>query len=334
MVNATGDRSPQTLSSFNPSNFSVEPPPPPDYLAGAVLQGLSRPIGGRLSWGVLKSIILGAVSFGLLPIISWSRNFRAFMVAEQQQFLHLAQWVRQNSNHSLARQLESDARDLRPRFVLWWMGILTALGTMGAIYLMMAHGRYFTEWDQLIAGTYGAGRSRVFGHRVIPMFSSRHIYTVWVFGLGAAYLMHALQVHLHAADVKRFVAHFSEIAQSEGGNRVKAASLGTTLRPLWLVGAAVFVVMGAPWGVVAMLAGAAQRRYITCTSRETRSDLAQRLRTMLVRRRPSADVVAPVYLRERCIEPRCRAEILRGVNFCPRCGTRQKAQAVTVSKRA
>jgi hypothetical protein len=46
-----------------------------------VLQGLARPIGYRLTWGVLKSLVLGGVSFGLLPLIAWTRNFRAFATA-------------------------------------------------------------------------------------------------------------------------------------------------------------------------------------------------------------------------------------------------------------
>src|SRR5258706_10133425 len=118
MVNSAASSPTHPLSQFHPTNLSVEPPPPPDYLAGAVLQGLSRPIGGRLSWGVLKSLFLGAVSFGLLPILAWTPGFRAFVIAEQQQLLHLAQWVRQNSAHPLARQLESDAVELRPRTMI------------------------------------------------------------------------------------------------------------------------------------------------------------------------------------------------------------------------
>jgi len=325
MVTGPGEARAESLSHFETSNLSVEPPPPPDYLAGAVLQGLARPIGYRLTWGVLKSLVLGGVSFGLLPLIAWTRNFRAFATAEQQQLLHLARWTRANSNHPLALQLERDAHDLRPRPLLGRLPLFIAAVTAAIILLLMQQVPFYPEWDQLIAGTYGYHHSHVLGHRVIPLINSREIFRTWVFGLSIAYLAHALQVHVRALDIKRFVARFSEIAQSEGINRVKATPLGTTLRPLWIAGAVVFWLAGAPWGVLAMLAGAAQRRYITFTSRQTRSDLAQRLRTMLVRRRPSAAGLAtPVYLRERCVEPLCRAEILRGVNYCPRCGTRQK----------
>ena len=320
------------MSQFNPTNFSVEPPPPPDYLAGAVLQGLSRPIGYRLTWGVLKSLFLGVISFGLLPILSWTRGFRAFVTAEQQQLLHLAQWVRGNSSHPLARQLESDAVELRPRVLLSWMSVLIALGTAVAIGSVIVPNVRFTPWDQLVTGTYSYGKGRLPHHHAMALPNSHRMFGLWVYGLGAAYLLHIIQVHLHAADVKQFVARFSEIVQAEGINRVRAAPLGTTLRPLWLAGGFALFAMGAPWGVVAMVAGAAQRRYITCTSRDTRADLAHRLRAMLLHRRPSAGgVPVPVYLRERCVEPKCRAELPRGVNYCPRCGTRQKAQVNRVA---
>jgi hypothetical protein len=322
------------LSQFHPTNFSVEPPPPPDYLAGAVLQGLSRPVGYRLSWGVLKSIFFSVISFGLLPILSWTRGFRTFAIAEQQQLLHLAQWVRSNSAHPLARQLESDAVELRPRVLISWLSILIAVGMAVGMYFVIEPYRWYSGWDQLLAGTYGFGRRQAINNRFFPLPNSHRMFTLWVYGLGAAYLLHIVQVHLHAADVRRFVARFSEIAQAEGINRVKAAPLGTTLRPLWLAGGFALFAMGAPWGVVAMVAGAAQRRYITSTSRDTRADLAHRLRAMLMRRRPSVAMggaSVPVYLRDRCVEAKCRAELPRCVNYCPRCGTRQKAQVNRVA---
>jgi ribosomal protein L40E len=87
-----------------------------------------------------------------------------------------------------------------------------------------------------------------------------------------------------------------------------------------------------------MLAGGAQRRYINWTSRDTRADLAHRVRALMIRRGASAVVVhgaapadapvapVPVYLRQRCVHAMCRAELPKDANYCRRCGTRQKAQ--------
>ena len=313
------------MSNFHPTQITLDPPPAPDPLAGAVLQGLSRPIGGRLSWSVAKSLVLGLLTFGLLPILSWLRSFRHFAIAEQQQYLHLAQWVRQNTDHPLARQLESDAEELRPR------NSLTALTLFALIVTVFGIGQFVVKyhlptWDVVLSGTYGYADGRAFDRPIRHYFFSPQIYNFWVFGLGAAYLAHWCQVQLHAADVRRFVGRFNEVARAEGVSAARVEPLGTTLRPLWVAAGVLMFFLGAPWGVVAMLAGAAQRRYITWSSRSTRAEVAQRLRTMLLRRRPAAGVPVPVYLRERCVEAKCLAEIPRGVNFCPRCGTRQAAR--------
>jgi hypothetical protein len=84
-----------------------------------------------------------------------------------------------------------------------------------------------------------------------------------------------------------------------------------------------------------MLAGAAQRRYITKTGWRTRSELANRVRALLMRRGEQAGSAAPipvpVYIRQRCVEARCRSELPPGVNFCRRCGTGQKAKVNRVA---
>ena len=150
------------MSSFHPTNITIEPPQPPDYLAGAVLQGLSRPIGGKQYWGVIRSVLLAGLSFGVLPILSWMNGFKRFAIAEQQQFLHLAQWVRQNSEHPMARQLESDARELRPRGFLSFLSVLILLGTIvRMVSLMLPHP---IDLERVIDLTYGVGRERVLNH--------------------------------------------------------------------------------------------------------------------------------------------------------------------------
>jgi hypothetical protein len=313
------------LSQFQPTHVTFDPPPPPDYLAGAVVQGLSRPIGGKLAWGVVKSFVLAVASFGVLPRVAWTRSFRAYAIAEQQQYLHLAQWLRGQSDHPLVRRLEEDAGELRTRAWLSWLSLLAAAVTAVFIYLYV-DGTRRSWWDVLMAGTYRHDEAIALARRGYFMPRADEIFRTWCVGLGLAYAVQWLQVQLHAADVRRFIDRFSEIAQGEGVNRVRAESLGIGLRPLWLLAGVILFAWDAPWGVIAMLAGAAQKRYITWTSRNTRSDVAHRLRAILLRHRPSSEFPLPVYLRDRCVEPKCRAEVMRGVNYCPRCGTRQKAQ--------
>ena len=313
------------MSQFQPTQITIDPPPPPDYLAGAVLQGLSRPIGAKLAWGVIKSFVFAVASFGVLPLISWTRNFRAYAIAEQQQFLHLAQWLRTHTGHALAKRLEEDAGELRTRAWASWLAMLVLAATV-VLIVTYVNASGWRPLDVLLAGTFGHDYNAPMYRRAWPVAHANQIFLTWCGGLGVAYFIHWLQVQWHANDVRRFVDRFSEIAQAEGVNRVRAESLGLGLRPLWLLAGVVLFMWGAPWGPLAMLAGAAQRRYITWSSRNTRADVAHRLRAILMRHRPSSNYPLPVYLRDRCVEPKCRNEVPRGINYCPRCGTRHKAQ--------
>jgi hypothetical protein len=79
---------------------------------------------------------------------------------------------------------------------------------------------------------------------------------------------------------------------------------------------------GAYWGVPLMLAGAVQRRYISRTSARVRAEAADRVRTILLLRRPVMRV--PPFARPTilCRTPNCRAPIPMLANFCARCGAR------------
>ena len=140
------------MSQFNPSNITFDAPQSPDSLAGAVLNALARPIGQKQAWSVVKSLILGTLTFGVWPLIVWISGFRAFIAGEQQQFLHLARWVRQNSPHPLARRLESDAGELRPRGFLTFISIAALLVTIGGIWQVIDRSGRMPE-HALMAGT-------------------------------------------------------------------------------------------------------------------------------------------------------------------------------------
>src|SRR5260370_41100655 len=93
----------------HPNLRSAQEPQGPDYLAGAVLQGLGRPIGEKLSWPLGRSLVLGVVSFGVLPILAWPKLLGQFIVLEQQQLWHLAEWLRLHVKHSDAIKLRDEA---------------------------------------------------------------------------------------------------------------------------------------------------------------------------------------------------------------------------------
>jgi hypothetical protein len=312
------------VSTFNPTRVSIERQPVPDQQAWVAVDALARPLGLKTYWGVTKTMIAGVVTFGLGPVFSWVKGFHKYCAGERLQFLHLARWVKGGSAHPLAARLESDADELRPRGFLSFLTIVAALATAAGVgYVVDRSGRM--PEHLLVAGTYGYERARIGEYRVWAMPEARDVFAVWTLGLLVTYGLHWLQVMLHAADVRRFVSRFSQVAEAEGVNRVRAEPVGTTIRPLWMAGAGVLIAVAhARWGLLMMLAGAAQRRYITTAGRNTRAELAQRLRSLVERRRPGVAMPVPVYLRERCVEAKCRAELPRGANFCRRCGTRQR----------
>ena len=322
------------MSAFVPTTRIIHPPPDADPAGHSVLKALGRPIGARQSWSVVKAFVVSLLTFGVVPIFAWIRGFRAFAIAEQQQLLHLARWLRTSSAHPLAKRLEEDAEQLRPRWWLWWVALITVIGTAtlmwSAIHDSGLHSDY--HWGALLTSTYGF-RTPLVGW---TFADAGRVFTYWIWGMTFVYACHWLVVQLHAQDVKRFVARFSEIAESEGLHRVKARSLGVPLlAPLWILAGVLMLMLHAPWGIVAMLAGAAQRRYITKTGRRTRCELANRVRALLMRRGEqagsAASIPVPVYIRQRCVEARCRAELPPGVNFCRRCGTGQKARVNRVA---
>ena len=304
----------------------MHPPPDDDPAGQAVLKALARPIGMRQSWSLSKALVVSLLTFGVVPIFAWIRGFRSFAAAEQQQLLHLAKWLRASSSHPLAKRLEEDAEQLRPRWWIWSVAILAVMGTATILFSAVADSgaRWPHYVHALVTHTY---RARWFkGDR-----DAANVYTVWIWGLSLVYFCHWSVVQLHALDVKRFVGRFNKIAESEGIQRVMPQSLGVPLvSPLWIVAAFLMVALHAPWGLLAMVAGAAQRRYINHTGRKTRAALAHRVRALLMRRSETtglaADVPVPVYIRQRCSQPMCRAELPPEAVYCRRCGARQRPQ--------
>ena len=65
------------MSAFTPTQYTLEPQGRPDNLSAAVLHSLSRPIIGDTSPNLVLSFIFGALSFGIIPLISWPRRFIA-----------------------------------------------------------------------------------------------------------------------------------------------------------------------------------------------------------------------------------------------------------------
>jgi hypothetical protein len=248
-------------------------------------------------------------------LLSWPRRFAQFIGVERQQLWHLAEWIRLRSAHPDATKLKDLADRLRYRS---FFGAITFLAVVATIILILQSKRPLNlEIIYTAAYPFFANEQFRVPLRVSNLFGPLNI------GLSIAFAMHWLQVQLHATDVRRFVRIFNRVAEHEGvmpAQDEPDAELG--FRPMWLAAGAVMALCGAFWAIPMVLAGAAHRRYISVTSRETRAEMGHRVRAMLLKHRPALNVPLPTNMRKLCPNERCQASLTQEAHFCPRCGTR------------
>ena len=304
----------------NPHLRSIDPPDGPDYLASGVLQALARPFGAYKSWSFLRTTIRAVLTFGLGPIITLPRRFREFVTMEQEQYWHLAEWLRLNSPHPDAARLCEDAETLRPRYEFQMLAWLATAFVAVLFFTQLGRGHGFnSSWfSQLLECTW------LFQHepiRYLPPLLARKLYVVWSVGLGVGYLCYWQQIRSHEAAVSAFLARLNRITTTDGFPPVKLMTLNARIgKPVWVLGAVAFGLVGAWWGIAMMIAAAAHRAYVIRISVHTRAALAHQLRAMLLRRHPSMKVPLPIYLRHRCKNDLCRCQVPSHALYCPRCG--------------
>jgi hypothetical protein len=302
------------MSSFTPTSWTVEPPDRPDQLAGAVVAALGRPVyGSLLPWGPIKSLVLGAISLGVLPLLYWPRIFARFCISQQQQFWHLLEWLRVRHGDANAAELQRTLGAIVPPFTL-------RAAPLACLIIIAA----FFGWPLLYSSTWMATPLGIIHHPLASWrrFSLNNFYMVWTICLCFAYGSLWLHIREHAANVNQLVRRINVILHHHELDPVSANDPGLGLRPLWIFAAIVGVMAGAWWAIPAALAGALQKQYMRRTSMRTRSELSQRVRTLLLRQRPPIDVPVARPLRFACRNALCVSPMPRGAQFCPRCGSR------------
>jgi hypothetical protein len=275
-----------------------------------------RPMADKFAPGVFWTALLGYLTLGILPLVTLPRKLRSFAARERDQLFHFAQWMRQ--------QFGSDADLLDPRtpaldqvvHVLRLVSWMCAAIAVGAIVWVIARG---ADPEMVWRLAYGQGRR--------PYYHSYHetFFMVWMPSLCVGYAAHWLAVRVHQTRVQRFVHNFNELARGRALSPATSPSEFLGFRPLWIIGAMLFLGNGIWWGIPLMVAGAAQSRYIRHGSRWIRQDLAQRVRDVLRATRPTMTLTVPVVLRRKCPVSMCQAPLPQTAAFCPRCGTRVAA---------
>jgi hypothetical protein len=308
-------------SDFTPTDQTVDPPNPPDQMAEAVLASLSR---GRFGyrgrpWGVVKTFVLSALTLGILPLLCWPGRMRKFMVWEQQQLWHLAEWLRLRTGRPEALRLRDElTTDIGPSPSASALSL--ALPILAVIaFLRFASQPYFNPRD-LSLTSWHVRHYEVFYR---GQYWYRPFVLDWTLILTAGYLLHWWHVCRHAGAMDAYVDEFNSITAKEGIAPVSTSGVGFGFSPLWAVAALIGLSRGALWAVPLAMAGVVQMRYITITGRRTRAELAARVRDMLARTRPALDVrPTPRTPVTPCSNEKCRAPLRPGSTFCTRCGAR------------
>jgi hypothetical protein len=312
------------MSAFTPTISNLEPPDRPDNLSSAVLHSLSRPIYGRIAWGPLKSFILGGITFGILPLIRWPKAFSRFVIAEQQQFWHLLEWLNIRTGDQDAAKLRDSIQDTGATATIWI--VPTILLVILAFNFLPWLGLPGFDVRHLFDTTYGVSfwpgdpfPSRHFFHHSSAW---SHLFKIWTLCLCLGYFSHWLHVRQHASNVNQFLSRLNLILARQHLPPVPLYGIGIGLRPVWLVAGFIGLGCGAIWAIPAALAGAVHQRYCRRTSTRIRGELALRVSAALNRQRPPINVPIPNGFRIVCRNQLCGKPLAPGAAFCSRCGTR------------
>jgi hypothetical protein len=316
------------MSTFTPTTWTLEPQARPDNLSAAVLHSLSRPIVGHVNCGAISSFIVGTITFGIWPVISWPKRFGRFVVAEQQQLWHFVEWLRIRTGDEEAVRLRDSVRQTGALPTMWIVPIAMLVIVAFVFVPFIQDGGISRAHFVYHANDWMARSLRP---EVLTIFSNRwlHVYNIWIACLSIAYVSHWLHVHQHVSDVNAFLRRLNPILARQNLPPMQHYEVGLGVRPLWLLGGFIGLACGAWWAIPAAFAGAVHQRYCKRTSTRIRSELAMRARTILQRQRPPIDVPTPAGFRAFCINDLCGKSVPIAAAYCPRCGTRlPKADAV------
>lgn len=283
----------------------------PDYVAGSLLRSFGSMNGRRASWGLGRTVVLTALTFGLAPLLMWPRLLRDLILEDRNRYLHLSDWMHTVTGDRAAK-LDAAADRIRPHPVLSYLPAFVPLVVI-ACFAIVFLGPGLPP-ASVVGATWGYSRN------LARVPQTTQLFCFWTGGLMLGYVMHWVQVLLHQVRVRDAVNEFNHLVAAEGLAPVPVkVNLG--IRPMWLIAGMVGAAAGsAMWAVIAMISGAAQRRYAVVDLPATQSLVTHRVRQLLSRRRPAFFHAKPVTMGRRCPNDLCQAPLEKIANFCPRCG--------------
>jgi hypothetical protein len=284
-----------------------------DHLASAVLRSLGRSYRNQFSLSPVRATLLGLLTLGVFPIFRLSAAFRNFVMFEKQQLGYLTDWLRLHAGGEEAAALAdwTKAIDTGRR------GSVVVRFCLVAVVLVLfatIDGR--VTIDRLLNATYHF--IHLDSHRAENNLVA---FLVWNAGLSTIYLALWLRVLSHRAKMRGFIDRFNAIARRHGVESIRPPAAAIDTNPLWIIGALVMLWWGAIWSIPLMLAAATQRGYINSSSQQLRGQLMDRVRAMLMNRRPMVAVPNYMIHGKRCENGVCQATLPAGARYCPRCGS-------------
>jgi hypothetical protein len=259
-----------------------------------------------MSWSAPRAFVATILTCGILPTVripSWLRHITA---QHQQQFWHLGEWLRLQTNDPDSAEMQQLSHRIHVNHFLaglMWLFISAAITAMAT---------FFAGQNVQIRDLYRFA----FGRPISPN------QLIFLAGISLAAACNWIQIILHQRSVQRCLSCFNRIAARNGFDALPEPKLELGFSPLWIIAGMVLAAKGAVWALPVMLAAAAHRRYTMVGSVRIRAMLAERVRQMLLQRRPSMRVPQPVTIVRSCIRPNCQAPLASIAVFCPRCGTR------------
>jgi hypothetical protein len=303
------------------SNFSqpTSPYPAPvasdDYAAVLARRLGQQPPAGGGAWGLFTTVILGLFSFGVLPLLIWPSRFREYVSAESRAMQELAEWARIRGRRPAAvGPLLAAAEDASFRPLPWVTCLLLAVFVVGVFVISFV--QQPVTYSNLLSVTY------YFNMRptTLSQAHATQLHKIWVAVLSVGYLLHWVQVRSHLADVRRFVARFNPVIESEFLPTIRLQrTCGMGI--MWIVAAFLMGCYGVWWGIPMLMAGAVQRRYIRTVGRELRHQLTLRLTDIAAQRRLPVITPPRTLVQHQCPNNRCLAILRPEARFCTRCGT-------------
>jgi hypothetical protein len=247
------------LSQFTPVSIRFDPPDAPNHLGSAIMKTIGRGVSPKVSWGPILTLLTGAVSFGMLPLIFLPRRLRAVSADDRA----LLDYARQCLERAREPRMAEEPRVLKVASIL---ALIAIPATLVAILLNPG----FASAD-LWAVTYGFGRLSD-DEMTAPM---RAVQTTWIWFFTLAYLCQFLAAWRAARVLGRQIAQLNDAFPDQQIQPARRPFLFGLESLLWLLLSAPLVYFGAAWAIPMMLAGSAQRRYIKQMSAPMRASLGR-----------------------------------------------------------